>query len=199
MHDTTAFELGGSRRYESQTARADLGLAMVAEIGLGVSGVAFVDAAFDRDGTRWTMRGDLRAGTGSVGSMFGPLYRIEGLAHAGELALWDRARAGQLDGAAAGGSIGPAKPAGWLELGLRERPGLGVLGTIGGGAPMGRWLQAGVWAAASAHDGAGAAELRVAWARRLFSALQAARIYRFDLMEPLAVWSVTAWFGATSE
>ncbi len=198
-HDATAFELGGSRRYESRTARLDVGLAMVAEVGLGVSGVAFANAALDRDGTRWTMRGDLRAGTGTVGSMFGPLYRIERLAHDGMLSLWDRARMGQLDGASAGGSIGASKSEGWLELGVRERPGLGVLGTIGGGLPMSRRIQAGVWGAAGPHDGAGAAEVRVAWAKRLFSALQAARIYQLDLMMPAAVWSVTAWFGATSD
>jgi hypothetical protein len=60
-----------------------------------------------------------------------------------------------------------------------------------------------MWAAVGRDDAAAAAELRVAWAKRLFSALQTARIYRFDhasnnVMDPIAVWSVTAWFGATS-
>jgi hypothetical protein len=64
---------------------------------------------------------------------------------------------------------------------------------------MAKRIQAAVWAAASSHDGAGAAELRVVWAKRLFSAVQAARIYQFtDPMQPAAVWSLTAWFGASS-
>ncbi|HEY6036744.1 MAG TPA: hypothetical protein VIV58_20845, partial [Kofleriaceae bacterium] len=79
------------------------------------------------------------------------------------------------------------------------RPGLGTLATINAGTAMAKRLQAAVWAAASPHDAAGAGELRVVWAKRLFSALQAARIYQFtDPMQPAAVWSVTAWFGAAS-
>jgi hypothetical protein len=34
--------------------------------------------------------------------------------------------------------------------------------------------------------------------RGLFSALQGARMYRFDAMAPSPMWSVTAWFGAAS-
>ena len=64
---------------------------------------------------------------------------------------------------------------------------------------MGRWLQVGAWAAASARAAAGAGELRVAWERRLFSALQVARMYDTGTMQPAAQWSVTAWFGATSD
>ena len=64
---------------------------------------------------------------------------------------------------------------------------------------MGRWVQAGLWAAASRSDAAGAAELRVAWAQRFSSALQLARFYRFDAMDPAPLWSVTAWFGASSD
>jgi hypothetical protein len=72
---------------------------------------------------------------------------------------------------------------------------------------MGRWVQAAAWTAAARGEAAGAAEVRVAWSQRLFSALHAARLYRFDSMEqpsgtgatePTAVWSVTAWFGATT-
>ena len=58
---------------------------------------------------------------------------------------------------------------------------------------------AGIWAAIGRDDAAGAAELRVAWAKQLFSALQVARLYRFDAMEPISLWSVTAWFGAATE
>ena len=199
-HTPTAVQLGATRRYEVSGGRADVGAAVVAEPELGMSAVAFVDGTLVRDDVRWTVRADARAGTGTVGSMFGPLYRIERLAHGGEMSLWDRARGGDLDGGSLGASVGAARDRdGWVELGLRARPGLGTLVTVNAGAPMSRWLQAGVWAAASPRDAAGAAEVRVAWARRWFSAAQVARIYKLDAMEPFAVWSVTAWIGATSD
>jgi hypothetical protein len=205
-HVATAVEMGGSRRYEGRTARAEVGVSIVAELGLGVEGVAFAEGAFERDDVRWTARADARAGTGTNGALFGPLYRVERLAHGGTASLWDRARHGELDGGGLGGSVGVASSVGWLELGARLRPGLGVLGIANAGAPMGKWLQAALWAAAAPDAGAGAAELRVAWAKRLYSALDVARVYRFaasdapaDAMDPSAVWSVTAWFGATTD
>jgi hypothetical protein len=205
-HIATAIEAGASTRFEDKLARADVGVSIVAELSLGASAVAFASGAAERWGIRWTARGDVRAGTGSAGSLFGPLYRIERLAHGGRASLWDRAQAGELSGASAGLALGGASPAGWLELGARARPGLGGLVFASGGAPMGRWVQAGMWAAVGRDDAAGAAELRVAWAKQLFSALQAARIYRFEsasesnpAMDPSSVWSITAWFGATSQ
>ncbi|HEY5947176.1 MAG TPA: hypothetical protein VIV40_16850 [Kofleriaceae bacterium] len=198
-HTITAIEAGVGRRFEGFRTRADLGASVVAEIALGASAVLFANGAAERAGVTWTARGDLRAGTGTAGSLFGPLYRIERLAHAGRDSLWDRAHDGELSGASAGVAIGAAIPAGWLELGTRARPGLGPIAFASAGAPMGKWVQAGLWAAVGREDAAGAAEVRVAWAKQLFSALQVARLYRFDPMEPLALWSVTAWFGANSE
>jgi hypothetical protein len=197
-HTITTIEAGAGRRYEADRARLDVGMSVVAEIALGASAVAFADGTLERAGIRLTARADVRAGTGTAGSLFGPLYRIERLAHDGRASLWDRAHAGEVDGASAGLAVGAALPAGWLELGARRRPGLGGLVFASGGAPMGRWVQAGLWAAIGKDDAAGAAELRVAWAARMFSALQAARVYRLDPMDPAAVWSITAWFGATS-
>jgi hypothetical protein len=84
------------------------------------------------------------------------------------------------------------------------RPGLGGLGTASAGAPMGRWIQAGGWIAASPRALAGAAELRVAWARRMFSALQLARMYgsspstNDEMAPPGDAWSATVWFGAAT-
>ena len=193
-----ALEVGIDRRFEAELAQFDVGVAVVGELTLGASAVAFANAAIDRVGVRWTARADVRAGTGSAGALFGPLYRIERLAHAGHAGLVDRARAGELEGLGAGIALGAAAPLGWVELGARDRPGLGALVTASAGAPMNRWLQAAAWAAIGTSDAAGASELRVAWARSLFSALQLARVYRFDAMEPVAVWSLTAWFGATT-
>ena len=198
-HRVAAIEAGVGRRYQGDRVRLDAGASVVAEISLGASVVASGAAVFERAGIRWSGRADARAGTGTVGSLFGPLYRIERLAHGDRASLWNRARDGELSGASAGAALGATVPAGWLELGARTRPGLGPLVTASGGAPMGRWVQAGLWAAIGRYDAAGAAELRVAWAKTLFSALQAARIYRVDAMDPVALWSVTAWFGAATE
>jgi hypothetical protein len=198
-HAITTVEAGASRRYTGAKARADLGVSVVAEISLGASAVAFAAGTLERAGVTWTARADARAGTGSGGALWGPLYRIERSAHDGRLALWDRARNGELSGAGTGFAVGAAIPAGWLELGARVRPGLGGLAFAHAAAPMGRWVQAGMWAAIGRDDAAGAAELRVAWERQLFSALQVARMYRLDVMEPNALWSITAWFGAATE
>lgn len=198
-HVATAIEAGAGRRVEGDRARADVGVAVVAELSLGASVVAFGSGAIERGGVTLTARADARAGTGTVGTLFGPLYRIERTAHAGRPSLWDRAQAGELDGASAGLAIGGALPAGWLELGMRARPGVGGLVFAHAGAPMSRWVQAGMWAALGRDDAAGAGEVRVAWANTLFSALQVARIYRLDAMEPIGLWSVTAWFGAATE
>ena len=189
----SSVEAGASYRIESETARTELGASIIAELGLGFTAVGYVDSTIVRGDVRYTLRGDARGGSGTAGNMFGPLYRVE------RVGLWQRAHDGELEGGSFGATAGVANPNGWLELGARSRPGLGGLATINAGTAMAKRLQAAVWAAASPHDAAGAAELRVVWAKRLFSALQAARIYQFtDPMQPAAVWSITAWFGAAS-
>ncbi len=185
-------EAGVSRRFETDQSRTDLGASIVAELGLGFQAVGYVDSSIAVGETRYSIRGEARGGSGTAGSMFGPLYRVE------RADLWQRARAGELQGAAFGLTAGIVAPTGWLELGIRERPGLGVLATASAGAPMAKRVQAALWAAASPHEGAGAAELRVAWAKRLFSSVQGARIYDFSEPMPSAVWSLTAWFGAAT-
>lgn len=184
----SAIELGVTRRWEAKAARAEIGGAVVGEPGRGASIVTFATAALDRAGARWSATTEARAGGGTVGAAFGPLYRVE------RADLYDRAHAGV--GAAIG--LGVASPAGWLSAGVRARPGMGTLGTLSAGAPMGRWIQAAAWLAATKHDAAGAAELRVAWARPLFSSVQVARMYTTEVMRPSPMWSVTAWFGAAT-
>jgi hypothetical protein len=191
-------EMGASRRFESQHSRTDVGASIIAELGLGFSAVGYVDSSIMFDDTRYTLRADARGGSGTTGAMFGPLYRVERLGSNG-MTLWQRARAGELEGGSLGATVGVAVPAGWFELGLRSRPGLGMLATASAGAPMSKRWQAALWAAASPNDAAGAGELRVAWAKQLFSAVQAARIYQFDAAMPTAVWSLTAWFGASTD
>jgi len=190
----SSVEAGGSYRIESEHARTDLGASIIAELGLGFSAVGYAESAIVSGDTRYTLRGDARGGSGTAGNMFGPLYRVE------RVTMWQRAHDGALEGGSLGATAGIAIPNGWLELGVRSRPGLGALATASAGTAMAKRVQAALWAAASPHDGAGAAELRVVWAKRLFSAVQAARIYQFtDPMQPAAVWSLTAWFGAASD
>lgn len=174
-----AGELGGFRRFEAKQARLDVGTSLV--VTPDPSGVVFAAGAVERARVRWTARTDVRLGRGGL---FGPLYRIEGVDE-----RW---------GVGAGVAAGVASERGWLELGARRRPGLGGLYTLHAGAPMGRSVQAGAWAAMTRDAAAGAAELRVVWSKRLFSALHGARMYRTDEMSPMPVWSVTAWFGAAS-
>ncbi len=183
-----ATELALARTWRAEHARTELGGGLVYEPGFGASALVFAGIERDAAGARWRASADVRAGTGSVGAAFGPLYRLE------RVDLWRNAEAG----AGAGASASVVAPIGWIDASVRVRPGRGVVGALSAGAPMGRWLQAGAWAAASREAAAGAGELRVAWAKRLSSALQIARMYDTDAMTPSAQWSVTAWFGATS-
>jgi hypothetical protein len=197
-------EVGAHRLYEIDGARAELGGSVTAEIMIGAGAVAYGSGEIEKWGVTWSARADVRAGTGAGGSLFGPLYRIERVMHDGRMGIVDRAKIDGLGGAGAGIAVGVRAEAGWLELEARERPGLGPLLVAGAGAPMGKRVQGAAWAAVERENSAGASELRVAWANRLFSALQIARIYpqrRDDsvVMDHLPVWTVTAWFGATTE
>lgn len=183
-----AIELAVARTWIAEHARTEVGGGLVFEPGFGIHALAFAALERDAAGARWRAAADLRAGIGTVGAAFGPLYRLE------RQTLWDDAEGGV--GAGASGSV--AAPFGWIDASVRVRPGRGVIGALSAGAPMGRWVQAGAWAAASRDAAAGAGELRVAWAKRMSSALQVARMYDTDAMMPAAQWSVTAWFGATS-
>jgi hypothetical protein len=198
-------EVGAHRVYEIDGARAELGGSVTAEIMIGAGAVAYGSGEIEKWGVTWSARADVRAGTGAGGSLFGPLYRIERVMHDGRMGIVDRAKVDGLGGVGAGIAVGARAEAGWLELEVRERPVVGPLFVVGAGAPMGKRVQGAAWAAlAENNDRAGAAEVRVAWANRLFSALQIARIYpqrRDDsaVMDHLPVWTVTAWFGATTE
>lgn len=188
-------EAGAHRTFETEGARGELGASVTAELMLGAGVVAYGSGDAEKWGVTWSARADVRAGTGAGGSLFGPLYRIERVMHDGRMGLVEQAKMHGLGGAGAGVSLGARAEVGWFELELRERPDLGGLVVAGAGAPMGTRVQAAAWAAIGRTDAAAASELRVAWAKRLFSAFQVARLYRDDL----PVWTLTAWFGATSE
>lgn len=179
-----AVEMCGARRWSRAGARIDLGGGAIGERVDGARGgaaIGFVAGALDHEGARWTGRAELRAGTGTVGAAFGPLHRIEDLVDTSGL------------GAAA--SIGVAGARGWVRASLRWRPELGELAALSVGAPAGRWVQLAGWIAASPNATAGAAELRITWAKSLASAIEFARIYDVDAMQPAPRWTATAWFA----
>ncbi len=187
-----AIELALARRWELTRGRVDLGAGVVGEPGHGLAALAFAETTIERGGMRWIASAELRGGTGTVGAAFGPLHRIErGL-------LYAEAHAGV--GAAL--AFGVVADAGWVRAEARSRPDFGTLVTASAAAPMGRWMQAGAWVAASRHAAAGAGELRVAWAKRLASTLELARMYdpeaATDAMTRAPTWSLTAWFSATT-
>jgi hypothetical protein len=189
-HVVSALELGVAHRWDALSRRLELGGSLVGEPNEGVTAVGFGSLAIERDETRWTASADLRGGNGTSGALFGPLYRLE------RRGLIERAHGGLGGGIA----LGVAAPAFSLSIGGRVRPGLPILGTVAIAVPMSSWVQAGGWIAASRTATAGAAEVRLAWARRLSSALQLARMYESDSpMAPAATWSVTAWFGASTD
>jgi len=185
-----AIEVGGARRWDAEGRRVEVGTSIVVEPGEGLAIVGSGAAEVERAGARWSARADVRAGNGTGGAAFGPLHRLE------RSELFDRARAGL----GAGLALGVAGSRGWLTAGMRLRPGNGALASVTAGAPMGRWVQAGGWLAATPRAAAGAAELRVAWAKRMYSAFQLARMYATDdVMDPAPTWSATAWFGIATE
>lgn len=176
-----------ARRWARTGARLDAGGGVVGEWledGNGVAALGFLRGALDAGGARWTGEAEVRAGGGSVGGVFGPLHRIE------------RHVDGQGVGAAA--AIGVSGSRGWTRAFARYRA-AGAIGGISAGAPAGKWFQVAGWFAASKRDAAGAAELRISWAKRLTSALEVGRIYDVEAMDVTPRWTVTAWFAIQQE
>ena len=150
----------------------------VVEPGVGASAVVFGQAEMRIGAVRVTGNADVRAGSGTVGAAFGPLYRLERVAAVAGQSLWMVADHGGFNGVAAGASLTVARPdAGWVAASLRHRPGLGSLATATFGLPMGPRWQAGAWFAASETAMAGAAELRWQWSSRWWTAAEVARGY----------------------
>ncbi len=172
-----------ARRWARTGGRVDAGGGAVGERlddGTGAAAIGFVRGAFDSRGVRWTGELEARAGSGSLGGLFGPLHRIE--EHASKTGV----------GAAA--SLGAISDRGWMRVGVRQR-GQGPIATASVGAPAGKYVQVAGWIAASRQAAAGAAELRVTWAKRLTSAIEVGRIYDVEAMDVTPRWTATAWFA----
>lgn len=83
-----AVELSLARRFlaggvdddgDGMADEARLGLGVVAEPGAGAHALAFAELWADSETWRVVLRADVRLGTGSLGALFGPLYRLERL------------------------------------------------------------------------------------------------------------------------
>ena len=172
-----------ARRWARTGARLDAGAGVVGEWledGTGVAVLGFLRGALDAGGARWTGEAELRGGGGTVGGLFGPLHRIEQ----------------HVDGKGVGAAaaIGVSGARGWTRAFARYRA-AGPIGGLSAGAPAGKWFQVAGWFAASKRDAAGAAELRISWAKRLTSVLEVGRIYDVEAMDVTPRWTATAWFA----
>ncbi len=185
--ERSAIELAIGRRWRGDRATAEVGGGFVGEPELGgAQAITFVDGSVERGGARWLASAEVRAGSGSVGAAFGPLHRLERTTMMGTR------------GVGAALSLGAIANIGWVRAGIRARPELGPLAQVSAGAPLWKWLQAGAWIAAGRRATAGAAEVRVAWARRYATMIEVARMYDTDAAMPTPAWSATAWFGITT-
>jgi len=184
----SAIELAAGRVWSGERAAAEVGGGVVVEPDVGVHAIVFAELATDRAGARWFANVEGRAGSGTVGGAFGPLHRLE-------RDLFEGTRG--VGGAITIGAV--SERIGWARASVRARPELGTLASAAIGAPMGRWLQASAWFAATQQVAAGAGELRVAWARRYSTVIEVARMYDTEVMMPTPAWSATAWFGITTD
>jgi hypothetical protein len=88
---------------------------------------------------------------------------------------------------------------GTIEAALRTRGDRGDVLTARLALPWWRWAQAGAYAAIGVHESVVAAEGRIRWSARWFSAVEAGRGYRReDTGTLVGVWQASAWFGATA-
>jgi hypothetical protein len=182
----SAIEAAAGRAWKGEKTAAEVGGGIVVEPQRGVHALAFAEAAIDRAGARWFANMEARAGSGTVGGAFGPLHRLERMRE-------------DIDGRGVGGAIAfgaVAENLGWARASVRARPTLETLATIAVGAPAGKQVQVGAWFAATRAYAAGAGEVRVAWAKQRYAAaLEVARMYETDAMEPVPAWSAVAWFS----
>ncbi len=173
-----AIELSGRRVGTVEKLRLEGGAGLVVEPGIGTSAVLFGQAEMRVDRLRIIASADVRAGSGTVGAAFGPLYRLERSDARMGQGLWQLADGDVLSGIGGGATLTLARPdLGWVAASLQRRPGLGTLATATAGAPMGPRWQAGAWLAASESALAGAAEIRWLWSARWWTAAEVARAY----------------------
>ncbi|MBK7537391.1 MAG: hypothetical protein IPI49_18885 [Myxococcales bacterium] len=184
---------------DGPSERARLGSGVVVEPRAGVHAVAFAELAAEPRGWHLEVRADVRAGTGSLGTRFGPLALAGGEDE-------ELAAAPALGGGISGRVHGAH---GWGEAALRRGPGGAVVSAHLALAVSER-LHVGAWLAADPRRALGAAEARAfagpRWGRWLsgtFAALEVSRLSRVAeeqaasaSMLPAPSWAAVLWLGA---
>lgn len=220
----SALELSVARRLVREGGEGRLGLGLVGEPGQGVHAVLFASVDATTYGWHLALRGDARAGSGTLGAAFGPLYRVERLQ-----ARIDEARrdlrgnpsgdpsdgdAAEMQGRGAGFSGAVAlrlehASYGWFEGGLRARHRGGAVASLHAGAPITAHAQAGAWLAADEERALLAGEARFFWRAGSFAAVEVSRLLRerapssavlapdevVDAAAPRLGWAVIGWIG----
>jgi hypothetical protein len=156
----------------------DVGGGITVDLARGAAVVVSAEATMPIRG--WTIAAavDVRAGQGSAGTSFGPLYRLERQDSGQRMSLWSLSKDGRLDGVGAGAAVTLRTAVGsWASLAFRHRAGLGNLATVALGLPMGSRWQAGGWIAKSETAVAGAGEIRVRCTPRWWIAAEVAKAY----------------------
>lgn len=219
----SALELSVARRLVREGGEGRLGLGVVGEPGQGVHAVLFASVDATTYGWHLALRGDARAGGGTLGAAFGPLYRVERLQ-----ARIDEARRDlggdpggdpsgdvaeiQQSGAAFSGAVAlrlEHGSYGWFEGGLRARHRGGAVASLHAGAPITAHAQAGAWLAADEERALLAGEARLFWRAGSFAAVEVSRLLRertpsaavlapdevVDAAAPRLGWAVIGWIG----
>lgn len=219
----SAFELSLARRFVASHSddngdgaedEGRLGVGAVAEPGDGVHALAFAELWADSEAWRVVLRADVRAGTGSLGAKFGPLYRLERLEQLRAQALDPTAPiedpggepSGELEDSmsvssrsaavAAGVSLRIERETAWFEAQLRTRRSRGAVVAAHLGVPITERAQLGAWAAADAEQFVLASEARVFGKSGTFAAVEVSRLLRTRDASSLELgWAVVGWVG----
>lgn len=193
-----AVELSLARRFVRDGGEARLGLGAVGEPGEGAHAVAFAELEAESTAWRISLRADARAGNGSLGAVFGPLYRVDRLEARlagvepapGPLPDEPAADPAPADGGDAmqdadGRGLSAAlalrlerQGLGWFEGSLRARHARGAIATAHAGAPLGEHAQAGAWLALDERRFLLAGEVRAFWRAGSFAAVEVSRLLR---------------------
>ncbi len=212
-----ALELSAARRVVREGGEGRVGLGVVGEPGQGVHAVLFASVDAVTYGVRVALRGDVRAGSGTLGAAFGPLYRAERLQARLAEAEATTGEPGDAEmtspsGAGFSGAVAlrlEHERYGWFEGGLRARRRGGAVASLHAGAPITEHAQAGAWLAADEQMALLAGEARFFWRAGSFAAVEVSRLLRdrearaevvapdevVDVAAPRLGWAVIGWVG----
>jgi hypothetical protein len=213
----SAVELSLARRFVRDGGEGRLGLGVVGEPGEGAHAVAFAELEAEANAWRVSLRADARAGNGTLGAGFGPLYRVDrlearlaGVAPTQEPSPDEPADPAPPAGdasddmqAADGRGVSAAlalrlerQGLGWFEGSLRARHHRGAIATVHAGAPITEHAQAGAWLALDERRFLLAGEVRAFWRAGSFAAIEVSRLLRDRALDRDAAAPIDAQLDA---